>query len=141
MSEDSTPERTSEAAPRAAVQTGATAVDLTGGVLGLIVFLVGVVLVIATYRQATQWYREIGPAIEAARMGSSETVKQPTTDSPGASAKAAGPVEARPGGKPIAKVGMEFGLRLVWLVLIAFLGFLVAVMGAKLAGAHRGKRT
>jgi hypothetical protein len=50
-------------------------------------------------------------------------------------------VVARPGGTPLSKVAAEFGLKFLWLILIAFFGALIAAMGAKLAGAHRGKRT
>jgi hypothetical protein len=140
VAEDRTPQDAVEATPRKAVETGATALDITGGVLGLLVFVVGVALVIATYHQATAWYREIGPAVEAARMGSPGTVK-PAEGPAGGAEETSGPVVASPGGRSLASIGVEFGLRLVWLLVLAFLGFLVAAMGAKLAGAHRGKRT
>ncbi len=140
VGEAPTPQDSAESAPRRPEETGATALDLTGGVLGLVVFLVGVALVIATYRQATQWYREIGPAVEAARVGSPDAVT-PRVESPGHGEEASALVVATPGGRSLASIGVEFGLRLVWLLVLAFLGFLVAAMGAKLAGAHRGKRT
>jgi len=141
VAEEQTPERAAEETPRKAVETGATALDIAGGVLGLVVFLVGVALVVATYRQASQWYKEIGPEVEAARVGSQDAAQESGSDSGDVVGPETGPVVARPGGKPLVKVGTEVGLRLVWLMLIAFLGFLVAAMGAKLAGAHRGKRT
>jgi len=133
VAEDPTPQTSAEAPPRSRMEMGATAIDITGGVMGLLVFVVGVALVIATYRQATEWYGEIGPAVEAARVGSA---------APGAATpEPDGAVTARPGGPSLAGVGVEFGLRLVWLLVLAFLGFVVAAMGARLAGAHRGKRT
>jgi hypothetical protein len=136
VADDSTPRDSTEAVPRKVTETGATAIDITGGVLGLVVFIVGVALVIATYHQAAGWYREIGPAVEAARIGSVDSAPPPAGD-----AEANGAVTARPGGPSLASVGVEFGLRLVWLLVLAFLGFVVAAMGARLAGAHRGKRT
>lgn len=124
------------------VAAGASTLDVLGGVLGLLVFVVGVAVVLATYRQASVWYHEIGPAIEAARTGAgspSGSPVSPKAERPNNSASDT--IGARPGGPPIAKIALEFGLRLVWLVLMALLGFLLSVMGARLAGAHRGKRT
>jgi hypothetical protein len=141
VSEETPPQSLEEAAPRNGVRTAVTALDVTGGVLGLVVFLVGVALVIGTYWKASAWYAEIGPAISEARAGSPQTVQQPGEPAGKGVDTASGPVGAKPGGRPLADIGVEFGLRLLWLVLLAFLGFLVAVMGAKLAGAHRGKRT
>lgn len=141
MAEDPTPERSSEAGPRRGTETGATAIDITGGVLGLVVFVVGVALVIVTYRQATVWYGEIGPAVEAARLGSPGEGKAAPEVGGKSSGADDGPVIARPGGPSLTSVAIEFGLRLVWLLVLALLGFVVAAMGARLAGAHRGKRT
>jgi hypothetical protein len=141
VSEETTPESLEEAAPRGGVRTAVTALDITGGALGLIVFLVGVALVIGTYWKASAWYAEIGPAISQARAGQPGIAEQPGEPNGSGEDKATGPVGAKPGGRPLADIGVEFGLRLLWLVLLAFLGFLVAVMGAKLAGVHRGKRT
>jgi len=141
VAEDPIRESPGETSARKMTETGATAIDITGGVLGLVVFLVGVALVIATYHQATQWYREIGPAVEAARVGSPETAKARAEDPGSGAAETNGAVVASPGGRALASIGVEFGLRLVWLLVLAFLGFIVAAMGARLAGAHRGKRT
>ncbi|MGQ9731963.1 MAG: hypothetical protein ACUVX8_11920 [Candidatus Zipacnadales bacterium] len=124
-------------------ERGARALDLTGGMLGLTVFIAGVVLVILTYRQAVDLYKEIPAAIDAARIGAHENPPQIGTDSAAKdnSSSTSTAVVARPGGRPLAKVATDLGLRFLALVLIGFLGFLVAAMGAKLAGAHRGKRT
>jgi hypothetical protein len=142
VGDEATTESAEASAPSKPLGTGATALDLAGGVLGLIVFLAGVALVVATYHQATGWYRDIGPAIRAARAESRASAER-TAGDPGQPAKqaASGAVSARPGGTPLADVATEFGLRLVWLVLMAFIGFIVAALGARLAGAHRGKRT
>ncbi|MBM3471991.1 MAG: hypothetical protein FJX75_01800 [Armatimonadetes bacterium] len=142
MGEEPTTESGAREALGKPLETRATALDLAGGVLGLIVFLAGVALVIVTYYQARDWYREIGPAIKQARAEWSPTPARGSHD-PGEKGKAAppGPVSAKPGGTPLADVAAEFGLKLVWLILMAFIGFLVAALGARLAGAHRGKRT
>jgi len=142
VGEEPTSESRAVEAPSKSLRTGATALDIAGGVLGLIVFLAGVALVIVTYYQATTWYRDIGPAVRAARVGS-PAVPERTSRDPAEAAKTppSGAVSAKPGGTPLAEIATEFGLRLVWLVLMAFIGFLVAALGARLAGAHRGKRT
>ena len=137
MADEPTTETAAEA-PSRSVTTGATALDIAGGVLGLVVFLAGVALVIVTYYQATGWYREIGPAIRAARAESARTAEG-VADGPKGSPEVT--ATAKPGGTALADVATEFGLRLVWLILMAFLGFIVAALGARLAGAHRGKRT
>jgi len=114
---------------------GSTVVDLIGGVLGLVVFFVGIAIIVSVYSRASAMYSEIAPAIQQASMGSGGNVAD---DSGNADV---GPVVARPGGTPLSKVAAEFGLKFLWLILIAFFGALIAAMGAKLAGAHRGKRT
>jgi len=115
---------------------GRPALDTIGGVLGLIVFLVGVGLLVSVFLRATKLYGEIGPAIDAARAGS-QAAPAPGPTHPAQQ----GPAAASQGGKPLASIGAEFGLKLVWLVVQGLLAALVAAMGAKLAGAHRGKRT
>ena len=112
-----------------------TWLDLAGGILGLAVFVVGVVLIYGVYTQASAMYREFEPEITAAQMGPD------SPDQAEANPEGPGAVQARPDGTPLAKVGMKFGLRFLVLLLVAFLGCLIAAMGAKLAGAHRGKRT
>jgi hypothetical protein len=137
VSEEIAPQEPAEPAAKPGAVTGATVLDFAGGILGLVVFVIGVVLVVASYRQAGELYTDIGPAIDAARVGPSEPAR--STAAPGGTET--GPVVASPGGKPLVKVGLELALRFLAVLVIAFLGFLVAVMGAKLAGAHRGKRT
>jgi len=115
-----------------------TALDMVGGLLGLVVFLAGIGLLVVVFLQATRLYGEIAPAVEAARVGSAEAPAV-TVNPNGKSAPAA--VVARPGGRPLSKIGAEFGLKFLWLMGEGLLAALVAAMGAKLAGAHRGKRT
>jgi len=115
-----------------------TVLDMVGGLLGLVVFLAGIGLLAVVFVQATRLYAEIAPAIDAARMSSSEA-PAPTASSNGKSAPAE--VVAKPGGRPLSKIGAEFGLKFVWLIGEGLLAALMAAMGAKLAGAHRGKRT
>jgi hypothetical protein len=109
--------------------------DLVGGVLGLIVFFVGIAIIVSVYSRASAMYGDIAPAIQQASMGSDDDADE------GSDSADAGPVVARPGGTPLSKVAAELGFRFLWLILIAFFGALVSAMGAKLAGAYRGKRT
>jgi hypothetical protein len=111
-----------------------TVLDLVGGALGLVVFFVGIAIIVSVYSRASGMFNDIAPAIQQASMGSGGG-----DDSAGN--VESGPVVARPGGTPLSKVAAEFGLKFLWLILIAFFGALIAAMGAKLAGAHRGKRT
>ncbi len=112
-----------------------TVLDIVGGLLGLIVFFVGIAIIVSVYSRASAMYSEIAPAIQQASMGSDGDTAE-NTDNAGFE-----PVVAKPGGTPLSKVAAEFGLKFLWLILIAFFGALIAAMGAKLAGAHRGKRT
>ncbi len=116
-----------------------TALDTVGGVLGLVVFLAGIGLLVVVFMRASRLYEEIGPAIESARVASSEGAPAVTASPAGKAAPAV--VVARPGGKPLSKIGAEFGLKFLWLIAQGLLAALVAAMGAKLAGAYRGRRT
>ncbi|HJN16352.1 MAG TPA: hypothetical protein QGH10_12695 [Armatimonadota bacterium] len=119
-------------------ESGARWLDIVGGVLGLVVFVIGIVLIYQVFTKATDLYDSIAPAIQAAQAGSSEA--GPVTVEAGGS-EADDPEVASPGGPSITNVLLEFALKSAWLLLIAFVGCLIAGMGAKLAGAHRGKRT
>ena len=134
VQENQTP-ASAETGVEQASRAGPPVLDLVGGVLGLIVFLVGIAIIVSVYSRASGMYGDIAPAIRQASMG-------PDGNADGGSDNAdGGPVVARPGGTPLSKVAAELGLKFLWLVLIAFFGALVAAMGAKLAGAYRGKRT
>jgi len=108
-------------------ESGATWLDIAGGVLGLAVFIVGVILIYTVFTSSGELYREIEPALAQA-AASPETAQE-------------GAVVASPEGPSLMQVLAQFGLRFLWLLLRALLGCLIAAMGAKLAGAHRGKRT
>jgi hypothetical protein len=129
-----TPESADTSAERAS-RVGPTVLDLIGGVLGLIVFFVGIAIIVSVYSRASAMYNDIAPAIQQASMGSGDEGAESSQNVDPV------PVVARPGGPPLSKVAMEFGFKFLWLILIAFFGALVSAAGAKLAGAYRGKRT
>lgn len=127
MAEDNTAEDDIQLVKRKPTESGATWLDIAGGVLGLVVFIVGVILIYTVFTSAGELYREIEPALAGAQVSAEATPE--------------GAVVASPGGPSLTQVLAQFGLRFLWLLLRALLGCLIAAMGAKLAGAHRGKRT
>jgi hypothetical protein len=114
---------------------GRAALDIAGGILGLVVFLAGVGLLVWVCLQTIRVYPDIAREVRSAagRASPSEPAH------PGA--KTGPPTEASPGGRPLASIAAEFGLRIVWLGAEGLLAALIAALGARLAGAHRGRRT
>ena len=130
---------------------GARAFDLAGGIVGILVFIAGIAMIVMVFG----WVRGIFEGVDdqvqqvrAARVqaAAAEREAQAATDAaaeahPEGPASAEQVVVATPNeGPTIADVGLTVGLKMLGLLVLGWLGALVASKGAQLAGAHRGKR-
>lgn len=126
---------------------GARAFDIAGGVIGLVVFLVGIAMIIMVFG----WVRGIFDGVDAqvqevraartaaarAQMEAEEAAATSSDgDAEGDTAVVATPYE----GPTVTEVGVTIGLKMLGLLVLGWLGALVAGRGAQLAAAHRGKR-
>lgn len=122
---------------------GARAFDIAGGVIGLVVFLVGIAMIIMVFG----WVRGIFDGVDAevqkvraartaAARAQMEAQEADATASDGDAAVVATPYE----GPTVTDVGVTIGLKMLGLLVLGWLGALVAGRGAQLAAAHRGKR-
>lgn len=86
--------------------------------------------------------QQVRIAREAHARAQAQAEAAATAANPGdAEAPADGSVVARPyEGPTIAYVGVTIALKMLGLLVLGWLGALVASRGAQLAGAHRGKR-
>jgi len=117
--------------------------DLAGGIVGILVFLAGIAMIIMVFTWVRgvfdgvdaqiQQVRQASDAAAAAQVEAQATAEEAGLD-PGA--VVVSPHE----GPTIADVGMTVGLKMLGLLVLGWLGALVASKGAQLAGAHRGKR-
>lgn len=142
MSDESHPPNTE---PAAGSRAAATAVDITGGLIGLVVFLAGVALLVQVFFWAHEVYQSIDTGIAVAQVSSpphsSATKAQSPAGRPVQAEDEPGPVVAHPGGKPLSMVAAALALKLLGLLVLGAVATLIAGRGAALAGAHRGKRT
>lgn len=122
---------------------GARAFDIAGGVIGLVVFLVGIAMIIMVFG----WVRGIFDGVDAevqkvraartaAARAQMEAQDAAATSSDGDATVVATPYE----GPTVMDVGVTIGLKMLGLLVLGWLGALVAGRGAQLAAAHRGKR-
>ena len=120
--------------------------DTAGGVLGLLVFLAGIAMIVFTFTQVRGIFDGIDAQMMQVRIASQQAQQQAASTPPSAGAEAGdqanpGTVTVSPGqGPSFADVGITIGLKLLGLLVLGWLGALVASKGAHLAGAHRGKR-
>ena len=113
-----------------------SAVDTLGGVLGLLVFIAGIAMIIWTFTMVRGIFDGIDEQMLEVRAASQQ-----------AAANAADQAEADPDavtvspgqGPSFAYVGATIGLQMLGLLVLGWLGALVAAKGAHLAGAYRGK--
>ncbi|MFP4250272.1 MAG: hypothetical protein ACLFU7_11480 [Armatimonadota bacterium] len=124
---------------------GARAFDIVGGVIGLLVFIAGIAMIILVFT----WVRDVFDTVdtEVQQVRSARVQAEAAGAEAAAEAEAAGEAEsedvviATPNeGPTIADVGITIGLKMLGLLVLGWLGALVASKGAQLAGAHRGKR-
>lgn len=126
----------------------ASGMETLGKALGLLVFLAGIAMIILVFT----WVREVFDAIDeqvhsahqahVASLAAREQEQEQADESAGGSGEkgAAQVVTARPGAGPtIAEVGATIALKMLGLLILGWLGALVAAKGAHLAAAYRGK--
>lgn len=121
---------------------GARAFDIVGGVIGLIVFLVGIAMIVIVFTWVRGVFEGVDEQVQEVRAARAEiaAIEAEAAEA----ARAAGEEEvviATPHeGPTIADVGVTMALKMLGLLVLGWLGALVASRGAHLAGAHRGKR-
>lgn len=125
---------------------GARAFDIVGGVIGLLVFIAGIAMIILVFT----WVRDVFDTVDTQvqQVRTARVQAEAAGAEAAAEAQAAGDevaeedvVVATPyEGPTIADVGITVGLKIIGLLVLGWLGALVASRGAQLAGAHRGKR-
>lgn len=131
---------------------GARAFDLAGGIVGILVFIAGIAMIVMVFG----WVRGIFDGVDeqvqrvrSARVQAAAAQREAQVAADAAAGDAtdqgaAPPVQAvvaTPNeGPTVADVGLTVGLKMLGLLVLGWLGALVASKGAQLAGAHRGKR-
>jgi len=123
---------------------GAKAFDIVGGVVGLLVFIAGIAMIVLVFT----WVRDIFDGVDAqvqevrsARIQAEMAAAAAQAEARNEDAEGGEVVVATPNqGPTIADVGVTVGLKILGLLVLGWLGALVASKGAQLAGAHRGKR-
>lgn len=123
---------------------GAKAFDLAGGVIGLLVFVAGIAMIILVFtwvRGVFEGVDEQVQQVRQARVQAEALAAERAAELAEAGVEAEEEVVATPyQGPTIADVGITVGLKMIGLLVLGWLGALVASRGAQLAGAHRGKR-
>ncbi len=132
---------------------GAKTFDIVGGVIGLLVFLAGIGMIVLVFTWVHGVFDDVDGQIQQVRAAKAqaaaadaETAAMAETDSDAETGEAAVEeqgqvVVAKPNtGPTFADVGITIGLKMLGLLVLGWLGALVASKGAQLAGAHRGKR-
>lgn len=129
---------------------GAKAFDIVGGVIGLLVFLAGIAMIVLVFTWVRDVFDDVDTQIQQVRSARIEAAAAEAraqaeaaaeAEASGDDAAAGDVVVATPNqGPTIAEVGISMGLKMIGLLVLGWLGALVASRGAQLAGAHRGKR-
>ncbi|MGD9495110.1 MAG: hypothetical protein AB7Y46_02250 [Armatimonadota bacterium] len=134
-----------------AADGGVRAFDLAGGIVGILVFLAGIAMMVIVFT----WVRGVFDSVDAqvqqvrtarAQAAAAEREAQMATASetpagvPAQSSAQSAVVATPQQGPTIADVGVTIALKMLGLLVLGWLGALVASKGAQLAGAHRGKR-
>ncbi|MEA3401244.1 MAG: hypothetical protein U9R79_08415 [Armatimonadota bacterium] len=137
-----------------AAERDAGGFDIAGGVIGILVFLAGIAMIIMVFTwvrgvfdgvdEQVQQVRSARAAAAAAQQAATPGEEQPAggaeAGAPEPGATSASVVATPHQGPTIADVGVTIGLKMLGLLVLGWLGALVASKGAQLAGAHRGKR-
>jgi len=127
---------------------GAKAFDIVGGVVGLLVFIAGIAMIVMVFGWVRGVFDDVDAQVQKVRSARIEAQSAAAAAEAEASAAAADEdaaagdvVVATPNkGPTVADVGLTIGLKMLGLLVLGWLGALVASKGAQLAGAHRGKR-
>lgn len=129
---------------------GAKAFDIVGGVIGLLVFVAGIAMIVLVFTWVRDVFDDVDTQIQQVRSAriEAEAAEARAQAEAAAEAEASGDdaaagdvVVATPNrGPTIGDVGITVGLKMLGLLVLGWLGALVASKGAQLAGAHRGKR-
>jgi len=126
---------------------GAKAFDIVGGVVGLLVFIAGIAMIVMVFGWVRGVFDDVDAQVQkvrSARIEAQSAAAQAEADAAAAAdddAAARDIVVATPNkGPTVADVGLTIGLKMLGLLVLGWLGALVASRGAQLAGAHRGKR-
>jgi hypothetical protein len=131
---------------------GARAFDIVGGVIGLLVFLAGIAMIILVFTWVRGVFEDVDSQVQQVRSAraaaaqaeaEAEAAQAEALDAEAdeGAGEAADVVAATPNqGPTIGEVGATVGLKMIGLLVLGWLGALVASKGAQLAGAHRGKR-
>lgn len=127
---------------------GAKAFDIVGGVVGLLVFIAGIAMIVIVFTWVRDVFDSVDTQVQEVRVA--RTQAEMAAAEAQAEAELAGEtmsdededvVVATPNeGPTIGDVGITIGLKMLGLLILGWLGALVASKGAQLAGAHRGKR-
>ncbi len=132
---------------RQSAQPAARAFDIVGGVLGLLVFLAGIAMIIMVFTWVRgvfdgvdEQVQEVRTARVQAAAAEAETEEAVVEEGSDEQTEQATVVATPNQGPTIADVGITIGLKMLGLLVLGWLGALVASKGAQLAGAHRGKR-
>jgi len=136
-----------------AAERGAKAFDIVGGIVGLLVFLAGIAMIVMVFSwvrgvfdgvdqqvQEVRTARAAAAAAEAAAQAEAEALSEMEEAGEPAGASQTTVLATPHQGPTIADVGVAVGLKMLGLLVLGWLGALVASKGAQLAGAHRGKR-
>lgn len=112
-----------------------------GGVIGLLVFLVGIAMIILVFTWVRGVFDGVDAQVQQVRAARSAAAIQQMQNEDASTADEEAPVVATPyQGPTVADVGVTIGLKMLGLLVLGWLGALVAGRGAQLAAAHRGKR-
>lgn len=130
-----------------AADGSARAFDLAGGIVGILVFIAGIAMIVMVFGWVRGVFEGVDDQVQQIRTARVQAAAQAAADvavadaaNPGAEPPAQAVVATPNQGPTIADVGLTVGLKMLGLLVLGWLGALVASKGAQLAGAHRGKR-
>ncbi len=103
-------------------------IDLMSRILGILVFVAGIVMLIMVF----MWAHDLVVSIDAGMLGV-EQVSQAPADSAGGE----GAVSASPGGNSLVAVGVSVVLRFIGLLALGWLGAMVASKGAEMSAGSK----
>ncbi len=110
-------------------------VDTVGSVIGLLVFLGGIAMIVFVFTLVQGVFEGVDDQMAQVRMASAQA------SAAAAEAADSGSITAQPGGGPtFVDVGITIALKMLGLLVLGWLGALVASKGAHLSGSYNGKK-
>ncbi len=109
-------------------QNAAERLSATGTAVGLVVFLAGVVMVVMVFVWGYNLFESIDDQMLSVHYAADLGPQQPAGEQPVA--------VANPGGPTLASVGVVLGLKFLALLVLGWLGAMVASKGAEMTGAR-----